>query len=145
MKKILLSAAMMAMVAIAAQSQDKAAVKPAPAPAAQPGNMAAFKWVETTRDFGKIPQGKPVTHEFKFTNTGKVPLVLSTVQASCGCTTPDYSKEPIPPGKTGTIKATFNAAAVGSFNKSVTVNANVEGGATYLVLKGEVVAPEATK
>ncbi|HOY96605.1 MAG TPA: DUF1573 domain-containing protein [Catalimonadaceae bacterium] len=145
MKKIIMSAALFAVFAFGASAQDKPAVKPAPAPAAQPGNMAAFKWVETTHDFGKIPQGKPVTHEFKFTNTGKAPLVLSQVQASCGCTTPDYSKEPIAPGKTGTIKATFNAGAVGVFNKSITVNANVEGGATYLILKGEVSAPETTK
>jgi len=142
MKKIVMSAALFAVFAFGATAQEKTAVKPAPAPAAQPGNMAAFKWVETTHDFGKIPQGKPVTHEFKFTNSGKVPLVLSQVQASCGCTTPDYSKEPIAPGKVGTIKATFNAAAVGAFNKSITVNANVEGGATYLILKGEVIAPE---
>jgi hypothetical protein len=143
MKKLILSAALVAIVAFGANAQAKAP-NPTPAPAAQPGNMAAFKWVETTHDFGKIPQGKPVTVEFKFTNTGKVPLVLSQVQASCGCTTPDYSKDPIAPGKVGTIKATFNAGAVGAFNKSVTVNANVEGGATYLILKGEVVAPEAT-
>jgi hypothetical protein len=144
MKKILFSSAFLVLVAVGFQANAQTAAKPAPAPAAQPGNMAAFKWVETTHDFGKIPQGKPVTHEFKFTNTGKVPLVLSSVQASCGCTTPDYSKEPIAPGKTGVIKATFNAGAVGPFNKSVTVTANVEGGSTYLVLKGEVVAPEST-
>jgi len=106
--------------------------------------MAAFKWVETTHDFGKIPQGKPVTFEYKFTNVGKTPLVISQAQAGCGCTTPDYSKEPVAPGKTGSVKATFNAAAVGVFNKSVTVTANVEGGSTYLILKGEVSAPDAT-
>jgi hypothetical protein len=145
MKKVILSALAITAISVSAYSQDKAAVKPAPAPAAQPGNMAAFKWVETTHDFGKIPQGKPVTNEFKFTNSGKVPLVLSQVSASCGCTTPEYSKEPIAPGKTGTIKATFNAAAVGVFNKTITVAANVEGGSTYLVLKGDVQAPEPAK
>ena len=142
MKKLFLSVFAAAAFSIAASAQDKA--KPAPAPAAQPGNMAAFKWVETTHDFGKIPQGKPVTNEFKFTNVGKAPLVLSQVQAGCGCTTPEWSKDPIPPGKTGTIKATFNAAAVGAFNKNITVTANVEGGSTFLILKGEVQAPEAT-
>src|SRR6185503_14722042 len=55
-------------------------------------------------DFGKIPQGKPVTHEFTFTNNGKVPMVITNVQASCGCTTPAWSKEPILPGGTGFIK-----------------------------------------
>lgn len=143
MKKIILSAIVCAAFAFSASAQDKSA-KPAPAPAAQPGNMAAFKWVETTHDFGKIPQGKPVTFEYKFTNVGKTPLVISQAQAGCGCTTPDYSKEPVAPGKTGSVKATFNAAAVGVFNKSVTVTANVEGGSTYLILKGEVSAPDAT-
>lgn len=145
MKKILMSAALCALIAFGVNAQDKSAVKPMPAPAAQPGNMAAFKWSETTHDFGQIAQGKPVTAEFKFTNTGKVPLVLSSVNASCGCTTPDWTKDPIPPGKSGFIKATFNAAAAGSFNKSVTVNANVEGGATYLYIKGEVQQPAETK
>jgi hypothetical protein len=140
MKRILLTAAFAAACVFGSHAQE---AKPAPAPAAaQPGNMAAFKWVETTFDFGKIPQGKPVTHEFKFTNTGKVPLVLSSVNASCGCTTPDWTKEPIGPGKTGTIKATFNAASPGAFSKTVTVNANVEGGAVYLTIKGEVLQPE---
>lgn len=146
MKKIILSAITVAAFTFCASAQEKGAAKPAPAPAAaQPGNMAAFKWVETTHDFGKIPQGKPVTNEFKFTNTGKAPLVLSQVSAGCGCTTPEWSKEPIAPGKVGTIKATFNAAAVGTFNKTVTVTANVEGGSTYLMLKGEVISPEAGK
>lgn len=143
MKKIFLSALVAAAISFSASAQEKV-TKPAPAPAAQPGNLAVFKWAETTHDFGKIPQGKPVTHEFKFTNSGKTPLVLSQVSAGCGCTTPEWSKDPIPPGKTGTIKATFNAAAVGPFNKSVTVTANVEGGSTYLTLKGEVQAPDAT-
>jgi hypothetical protein len=144
MKKILLSALAFAAFSLAASAQEKAP-KPAPVAAvAQPGNMAAFKWTETTHDFGKIPQGKPVTFEYKFTNVGKVPLVISQAQAGCGCTTPDYSKEPVAPGKTGSVKATFNAAAVGVFNKSVTVTANVEGGSTYLILKGEVIAPDAT-
>jgi hypothetical protein len=144
MKKFVLSAIAIAAFTFAASAQEKAA-KPAPAPAAsQTGNMAAFKWNDTTHDFGKIPQGKPVTYEFKFTNVGKAPLVISQAQAGCGCTTPDYSKEPVAPGKTGSVKATFNAAAVGVFNKSVTVTANVEGGSTYLILKGEVQAPDAT-
>jgi hypothetical protein len=140
MKKIFLTAAFAAACVFGAYAQD---AKPAPAPAAaQPGNMAAFKWAETTFDFGKIPQGKPVTHEFKFTNTGKVPLVLSSVNASCGCTTPEWTKEPIAPGKSGSVKATFNAAGAGAFSKTVTVNANVEGGAIYLTIKGEVLQPE---
>ena len=103
-----------------------------------PGSMADFKWEETTHDFGKINQGTPVKHEFTFTNTGGSPLVISNVKGSCGCTVTDYSKEPVQPGKAGIVTATFNAAAMGSFNKSIRVTANVEGGSETLFIKGEV-------
>jgi hypothetical protein len=107
----------------------------------KPTNVAAFQWLQPeTKDFGKIPQGTPVTATFKFKNIGKIPLVISNVQASCGCTTPDYSKAPIAPGETGFVMATYNAASAGSFYKNVTVTANVEGGSVVLYLKGEVEA-----
>lgn len=102
-------------------------------------DLAKFEWTSVVNDFGKIKQGVPVSHEFKFTNKGKVPLVITHVQASCGCTTPDWSKEPIPPGQQGFIKATFNAGAPGMFDKTVTVMANVENGSVQLKIKGEVV------
>lgn len=110
-----------------------------PAPNQPVQEKAVFKWGETTHEFGKIPQGKPVTYEFKFTNTGKAPLVLTNVRGSCGCTTTDYTKEPVAPGKTGYIKATFNAAAMGNFTKSITVTANTENGSEVLYIKGEVI------
>jgi len=103
-------------------------------------DMAVFAWDSQSHDFGKIKQGLPVTHEFRFTNKGKVPLVITNVQASCGCTTPDWSKAPIPPGQEGFIKATFNASAAGAFNKTVTVTANVDPGFMQLSIKGEVSA-----
>lgn len=102
-------------------------------------NLAVFGWESAIHDFGKIKQGVPVTHEFTFTNTGKTPLVITNVQASCGCTTPAWSKDPIAPGAQGFIKATYNAASMGGFNKTVTVMANVEGGFKQLSIKGEVV------
>lgn len=89
-------------------------------------------------DFGEIPQGTPVTTTFTFTNKGKVPLTISNVQASCGCTTPSYTKEPIAPKKKGEVTATYNAAAVGEFNKTVTVFTNT-GTPITLTLKGKVV------
>lgn len=90
-------------------------------------------------DFGKIKQGVPVTHEFSFTNKGKVPMIITNAQPSCGCTIPAWTKDPIPPGGTGFVKATFNAAAPGAFDKSVTVTANVESGVVMLRIRGEVV------
>ncbi|MFN8344112.1 MAG: DUF1573 domain-containing protein [Spirosomataceae bacterium] len=100
---------------------------------------AAFNWVETDHNFGQIKQGKPVTAEFKFTNRGQDPLIISKAYGSCGCTGVEYPKEPVMPGATGTIKATFNAAAAGSFNKTVTVESNAESGLVTLNIRGEVV------
>jgi hypothetical protein len=104
-----------------------------------PGVMPKFSWEEKTHNFGKIEQNLPVVHEFQFSNTGKSPLVISAVKGSCGCTVTEYTKEPVAPGKSGIVKATFNAKAMGSFNKSIRVTANVEGGAETLYIKGEVV------
>ena len=107
--------------------------------------FAAFTWDSPSHDFGKIKQGTPVTHEFKFTNSGKSPLVITNVQASCGCTTPDWSKEPVMPGGQGFIKATYNAASPGAFSKTVTVTANIETGFVQLTIKGEVQAAQTGK
>lgn len=104
--------------------------------------VAAFNWESSSHDFGKIKQGIPVTHEFKFTNTGKAPLIIVNAQPSCGCTTPDWTKTPVEPGGSGFIKATFNAGVAGPFNKTVTVTANVEGGFVLLTIKGEVLVAE---
>lgn len=76
--------------------------------------------------FGKIPQGKPVTTTFTFTNTSSKPVIIETATAECGCTTPDYPKTPVMKGKEATIKVTYNAANAGDFKKNVTVKfANV--------------------
>lgn len=102
-----------------------------------------LKFTKETHDFGKVEQGKPVTHVFEFKNTGTDPVVINDAQASCGCTKPSFSREPIMPGKTGSISATYNAAAAGPFNKSVTVTSNAEAGQSVLYLKGEVVSAAA--
>ncbi len=97
---------------------------------------------ENSYDFGKIPQGRPVTHDFEVVNTTKKPLLLETVQASCGCTTPEWSMEPIAPGASSKIKVGFNAASEGSFSKNITVTYN--GNETkILVIKG-IVYPSPT-
>ena len=92
-------------------------------------------------DFGKIAQGKPVDHEFTFVNKGKVPMIITNAQPTCGCTIGSWTKEPIPPGGTGYVKATFNAAAMGIFDKAITVTANVATGVIVLRIRGEVLAP----
>jgi hypothetical protein len=101
-------------------------------------NAPTFNWVATSFDFGQIEKGVPVTHEFMFTNSGTEALIISSVQASCGCTVTEYTKEPIPAGETGFVKATYNAAKPGVFSKTVTVNANTEKAVVLLTIKGEV-------
>src|SRR5690349_8071856 len=75
-------------------------------------------------DFGKIPQGKPVYYNFTFSNNGMEPLKLDNVQASCGCTTPEWSKDPVPAGGANQIKVGYNAAAEGYFDKTITITYN---------------------
>lgn len=92
---------------------------------------------ETTYNFGKIAQGKPVTHNFVITNTGKEPMKLDNVQASCGCTTPEWSREAIAPGKSTAIKVGYNAAAEGVFEKAITIYYN-NGQVKQITIKGNV-------
>ncbi len=98
---------------------------------------------ETSHQFGKIPQGRPVTHVFNVANTGKEPLLLENVQASCGCTTPEWSRAPIAPGAISPIKVGYNAYAEGNFNKTVTIFYN-NGHSKALTIIGEVYTLPAT-
>lgn len=100
--------------------------------------QGVLKFKSEKHEFGKVPQGKPVSYTFEFVNTGNQPVVISNAQASCGCTTPEWTKDPVLPGKTGTVKATFNAATMGQFNKPVTVTSNAESPSLVLTLTGEV-------
>jgi hypothetical protein len=104
--------------------------------------VSGMAWTSTTIDFGKIEQGKPVSAEFEFQNPTMVPLIISSVRPTCGCTIADYPKEPVQPGKSGKISVTFNAASSGMFTKSIIVTSNAQEGNTALVIKGEVVAKE---
>jgi len=97
------------------------------------------QWNKTTHDFGKVTQNVPPTCEFKLTNKGTTPLVITTVSPTCGCTTPEYTKEAIAAGKTGFVKATFNAASPGPFSKTITITLS-NGVTEVLTIKGEVIA-----
>ncbi|SEN51210.1 Protein of unknown function [bacterium A37T11] len=93
-----------------------------------------------TYQFGTIKDGDKVSHEFVFTNSGKTPLIISNVQATCGCTTPEYTKTPINPGGEGTIKVIYNSSGQGAGpkHKTVTVTSNAIKKLIVLNLKGEV-------
>lgn len=93
-------------------------------------------------DFSKIPQGKPVYYTFEIVNKGTTPLKLDDVHASCGCTTPEWSRDPIAPGATANIKVGYNAAAEGAFEKYITITYNTSQSKS-LKIKGTVwKAPE---
>lgn len=95
-------------------------------------------------NYGTIKQGESVTHEFKFKNTGREPLIINNAVGSCGCTVPDYPKEPIKPNGTGTIKVTFNSAGkMGAQDKTVTLTYDTDK-TIVLHIKGNVEAATAT-
>ena len=101
---------------------------------------SAVVWKAEAIEVGQIPQGTPKTIEFEFKNTSDKSVIITNVKPACGCTTSDYSKEPIAPGKSGFVKAIYNAAALGTFSKTVTVTTNVEETPKVLTFKGTVVA-----
>ena len=90
-------------------------------------------------DFGTIEEGVQATVTFSFKNTGNAPLVLNSVKASCGCTTPKWTKEPVAPGAEGTVTAIYNSKGrPGNFTKTITVTHNGEGGTEFLTIRGVV-------
>lgn len=92
----------------------------------------------STHDYGNIPQNVPAEVRFKFKNIGAAPLIISNAEGSCGCTVPEWPKEPIGPGKTGEIKVIYDAKKVGAFQKSVTITSNDPNSPAELRIKGEV-------
>lgn len=117
------------------EAQTIQASQPAQTDPATPKTVA---WNETTHDFGKIVQNDPASVTFTFNNTGSEPVVITAARSSCGCTVAEYTKEPVKPGATGTVKATYNSARVGAFNKSVTVTFQGNSTPDVLTIKGVV-------
>ena len=103
----------------------------------------AISLKETSFDFGKIPQSHPVTHEFEVTNISTDTLKIVNVQASCGCTTPVWKKDPVAPGANTIINVGYNAASQGPFEKTITILYNA-GLAKTITIKGEVLKAPAT-
>ncbi len=111
--------------------------KPAQAPVNPNAATADFK--EESYNFGDVGEGPQITHEFKFTNNGKEPLILSNVKASCGCTTPSWPKDPILPGKEATILVTYNTQGrPGKFTKSITITSNAATPSKVIYINGTV-------
>lgn len=125
MKKLfLLAFAMVFAFAVQAQTEKKGAV---------------MDFKEKTVDFGDITQGDKVEHTFEFTNSGDIPLVISNVAVTCGCTAPNWPKEPIAPGSTGQLKVVFNSAGkMGNQNSVVRIYSNASEPIEKVSLKSNV-------
>ena len=109
-------------------------------------NAPKIVFANETHQFGTLLEGPQATHEFRFRNEGKEPLILSNVKASCGCTTPAWPKEPILPGKDGVILVTYNTQGrIGPFTKNITITSNAETSTKVITIKGEVIKPEEEK
>jgi hypothetical protein len=105
----------------------------------QSNAQGSIKFKTEKHDFGRIKEGEQKSYVFEFTNTGKAPVVISNVQPSCGCTTPEWTREPIMPGKTGKVTASYNSAGrPGNFNKTITVVNNGETSQIVLTIQGSV-------
>ncbi len=103
--------------------------------------MPSIRFEDTAHDFGAIRQGEQVVYEFRFTNTGKAPLLVAGTQTSCGCTASDYPKDPIAPGASSVIKAKFDSKGKsGLQDKTIIVSTNAPY-TPVLRIKGDVTAP----
>ena len=110
------------------------------------GPLTEITFAEDTYDFGEVPEGEKVVHTYKFKNTGKEPLVISNAKGSCGCTVPEWPREPIPVGGSGEIRVQFDSKGKGkvgggSQSKKVTITANTDPANTFLTIKGIVNKP----
>lgn len=103
------------------------------------GESPIFTFEQDTYEFGTVEEGTKVEHDFVFNNSGKTPLIIANVRASCGCTTPEYPKTPIKPGESGVIKVVFDSQnQVGIQHKIITIQSNAQPSTTILHLKGKV-------
>ena len=108
-------------------------------------NAATIDFETEVVDYGTVEKGANGEREFKFTNNGKEPLIITSARGSCGCTVPSWPKEPIAPGESAVIKVKYDTQRVGPINKSVTVNSNAKTPVKVLRIKGKVVKPEQVK
>lgn len=101
--------------------------------------QGVLKFNKEVHDFGTLKEGPISTYSFEVTNTGNAPVVISNAMASCGCTTPEWSKTPIMPGAKSTIKVGYNTSGrPGNFTKTITVTSNAENASVVLTIKGNV-------
>lgn len=133
MKRIFFTCSIL-FTALFAKAQEPTVAPPDP-------NAPVFKWNQTELDYGTIQQGEDGYREFKFTNVGKSDLLINSAHGSCGCTVPTWSKEPVKPGESSTIRVHYDTNRVGQFTKNVTIISNAQSGTDVLTIKGNVLNP----
>ena len=129
MKKLFLTL-FVALFGFAAQAQEA------------PADGAKITFDNKVINYGKVEKGANGTRVFKFKNEGTEPLVLNSVRASCGCTTPKWTREPIAPGAEGEIQVKYDTNRMGNFHKTVTVQSNATNQTVVLTIKGQVMNPQ---
>jgi hypothetical protein len=147
MKKIFLSVMCLALFAActnqnSTESGNSTEIKEiATVASADTASAPVFKFEKEVYDFGEIKEGDKVTYDFKFKNIGHSPLIISSATATCGCTIPEYPKEPVAPGAEGLIRVVFNSAGkAGMQNKIVSITANTVPSLTVLNILGNVLS-----
>ena len=142
MNKLILATVLTGLLLSSCQS-DKVKSENVDSSMVDPKNPPVIKFEESVYDFGTISQGEKVKHTYFFKNTGKSPLIIHSAQGSCGCTIPEWPKEPIQPGEEGKIEVSFNSEyKSGHQEKMVTILANTKPTKTFLKITGEVVVPD---
>ena len=137
MKKAIFSIGLMLCVAAGANAQETTTPNPV-----NP-NAPKFKFESEVVDYGTIEHNGEPNREFKFTIVGKEPLIISNAVGSCGCTTPEWPKEPIKPGASAVIKVHYATDRIGAFEKTITLTSNAETPSKVIKIKG-VVKPDPT-
>ncbi len=106
-------------------------------------NVAKMVFSETAHEFGKVKEGSTIKHTFKFTNPGKIPLLITNAKSTCGCTVPKWPEDPIEPGGSGEIQVKFDTKNKKDYqSKPITITANTYPSQTVLYMKGHVMAEE---
>ena len=131
MKRVLLITGLvfLGLTSMYAQAQVEEQVNP---------NAPEIAFEKAVIDYGTITQGADGNRTFVFTNTGKEPLILTNVKASCGCTTPKWTRNPVAPGEKGEILVHYDTNRMGQFHKSITVQSNAKSATTMLTIKGKI-------
>ncbi|MEO5570278.1 MAG: DUF1573 domain-containing protein [Bacteroidia bacterium] len=144
MKKTIYSIILFMSLGLVASAQDEKTA-PAVKDSINDPNAPEITFESDLHDFGTIEFSGNGVYNFKFTNTGKSPLIISNARGSCGCTVPKWSKEPIKKGESGEINVSYDTKRPGPFTKTVTITSNAKTANKVITIKGVVQSQEETE